>query len=220
MLARDALRQAVKTTLAPALRANGFRGTYPTWRLEREGDVVVVNLFGSKFNEGPYGDFLLTVGVVPASWWAWSHECAQGSSAFESESRPGKEQPWDCLSSKIVRPRGRREQWPVDADQDVTAVAEAMTAAALRALPAALALTGPGRLAAAVEADKVRLTSLAAGIPGGQEMALAVLLSDLGGARLTAACAALEKAAEDSPSPMPRRTLPWVLHRAGLEGVA
>lgn len=220
MLARDALRQAVKTTLAPALRARGFRGTYPTWRLQREGDVVLVNLFGSQFNEGPYGDFLLTIGVVPAAWWSWSHECAVGHSLFESGSRPGKEQPWDCLSSKIVRPRGRREQWPVDADQDVTAVAEAMTAAALRALPAALALTGPGRLAAAVEADKVRLTSLAAGIPGGQEMALAVLLSDLGGARLVAACAALEKAAEHSPSPMPRRTLPWVRHRAGLEGGA
>ncbi len=55
MLARDALRQAVKTTpRACAARERLPRGTYPTWRLEREGDVVVVNLFGSKFNEGPY----------------------------------------------------------------------------------------------------------------------------------------------------------------------
>ncbi len=220
MLARDALRQAVKTTLAPALRGNGFRGTYPTWRLQHEGDVVLVNLNGSKFNEGTYGDFLLTVGVVPAAWWAWSHECAQGSSVFESESRPGKEQPWDCLYSRVVRPRGRREQWPVDADQDFTAVGEAMTAAVLRALPSVLALTGPGQLAAAMEAGKVQLSSLAGGIPGGREMALAVLLSDVGGERLDAACASLEAAAKDSPSPMPRRTLPWVQRRAGLEAGA
>ncbi|MGG5258672.1 DUF4304 domain-containing protein [Phycicoccus avicenniae] len=217
MLARDALRQAVKTTLAPALRAQGFRGTYPTWRLQREGDVVLVNLFGNKFNEGPYGDFALSIGVVPAAWWAWSHECAQGDILFESESRPGKEQPWDCLYSTAVRPRGRREQWPVDANQDVTGVGEAMTAAALRALPAVLELTGPGQLAAAIQAGKAALTGASSAISGGPEMSLAVLLSDIGGAELVAACTTLESVAEHSTSPMPRRTLPWVRRRAGLD---
>jgi hypothetical protein len=113
--ARDALKTALRTDVVPVLRTAGFRGTFPTWRLERHGDVALVNVQASKYDVGVHGDFFVNLSVVPPSWWAWTHECA-AQTMWGSNSQEGHAREWDGLYRGAARPVGetRLQGWPVD----------------------------------------------------------------------------------------------------------
>lgn len=199
MVAKDALRQAVKTDLGPFLRAVGFVGTFPVWRLHREGDIAVVEVWADKYNEGTYGQFYLTVAVVPPAWWAWTHECAVDHPRG-STSREGRAREWDGLYCALLAPPGPgpREAWEVDSVARAMEVSAGMTDAIRgRGLPSMLELMGPGRMLAALRAGRIDDTTPVRDRPGMRELVEAVLLTEVGGAELEQACLRLDALAEE-----------------------
>lgn len=108
MLARLALKHALQSEFVPALRAAGFRGTFPTWRLVRDGHVAVVHVHSGQYNEGSRADFEVMMSVVSPAWWAWMHECAH-ETIWGSSSRSGREHFTDGLyQGGCAAPRGCR----------------------------------------------------------------------------------------------------------------
>lgn len=217
MLANKALREAVKSSVAPALRDAGFRGTYPTWRYERDGDVAVVNIRGDKFNEDTYGRFLVNIAMVPSAWWAWSHECARDHPVLGSTSQEGKAQEWDGMYRSIVAPTTKRgdEHWEVRSTTDAATVATLMTEALLEdGLPRLMDLMGTARTLQAVRSGRMDGHSFVDDRFGGRDLMLAVLLSQVGGYELDEVCRRLDALPGRASSDLAHRTATWARERA------
>lgn len=142
------MKSAVRDNMVPTLKAAGFKGTYPTWRLEREGDVAVVNIQSGQYNEGTQGTFYVNLAVVPPSWWAWTHECAPDT-FWGSASKPGRAHDWDGLyRGRLLRPgkrRGPSAKWTVDSlAQAKVVVAEMASAPERRRFERGAGAHGPG----------------------------------------------------------------------------
>lgn len=213
------MKTAVKEDLVPTLKAVGFKGTYPTWRLERHGDVAVVNIQSGQYNEGTHGTFYGNLAVVPPSWWAWTHECAPDT-FWGSASKPGRAHDWDGLyRGRLLRPGKRKDdpsEWTVDSPAQARAVATEMTAALNGGgLSEVLELMGPGRMLAAVQSGAIDETSPILDRPGMRDIVLAVLLTDVGGPELDDVCRRLDQWAGRDFSELPLTTASWARRRAG-----
>lgn len=211
MSARDVLREAVAVDFVPFIRSVGFTGTFPTWRLRRDGDVGVVELWGDKYNEGPYGQFFLSVAVVPPAWWAWTHECA-ADHPRGSTSREGREREWDGLYRALLTPSRVRgaEAWEVDSVAGAKVAAAGMTEAMrISGLPSLLALMGPGRMLAALRTGGIDDSTPVRDQPGMRELVEAVLLTDIGGLALEGACRRLDNLAKQPYGDIYAATAAW-----------
>lgn len=204
----------------PTLRAVGFTGTYPTWRLERGGDVAVVNIQSGQYNEGTHGTFYGNLAVVPPSWWAWTHECAPDT-FWGSASKPGRAHDWDGLYRGRLRRPGKRKDdssawtWTVDSPGQARAAASEMTAALNDGgLSGVLELMGPGRMLAAVRSGAIDESSPVLDRPGMRDVVLAVLLTDVGGPELDDVCRRLDQWAGREFSELPLATASWARRRA------
>jgi hypothetical protein len=63
----------VRQQVGPVLRAAGFTGSAPTWRLRSgRGDFAVVNLAGSRWNTADEVRFDVNLALVPQPWWQFS----------------------------------------------------------------------------------------------------------------------------------------------------
>ncbi|WP_252975700.1 DUF4304 domain-containing protein [Janibacter melonis] len=220
MRAKDALKQALREEFVPTLRAAGFKGTYPTWRLPAGDAVAVVSIFAGQYNEGTYGTFDVMMAVVTPAWSEWQADDVSslwGSVTKRGERhplralpQPGREHYWDGLARLTLTPLTPTKSlydWMIDSVEDAQTVARQMTEA-LNAgqLANLLRLTDPDELLA-------DLTTIANLSPGkvhsygwewdrGPHMALvahAVLLSDYGGPELEAACQRLEQWKDPDP---------------------
>lgn len=70
MVAKEAFTAMVQAHVGPPLRAAGFRGSAPTWRLTSpSGDVAIVNLQRSRWDHGDAVTFYVNLAVLPALWW-------------------------------------------------------------------------------------------------------------------------------------------------------
>ncbi|MEV0560925.1 DUF4304 domain-containing protein [Dactylosporangium sp. NPDC050588] len=72
MTAKEAFGAMVKMHVGPPLREAGFRGPAPTWRRRSPaGDIAVVNLQKSSYNDGDEVNFYVNLAVLPAAWWQY-----------------------------------------------------------------------------------------------------------------------------------------------------
>ena len=63
------LRDGLREVLGPSVRARGYRGTNPTWRKHNDlGDVAVINVQSSAFNDPDDGTCVVNLGVAPRPW--------------------------------------------------------------------------------------------------------------------------------------------------------
>ena len=180
----DRLRAALREIVAPALRAEGFRGSGQTWRLSSaDGDVAVVNVQLSQWNNDAEATAYVNLAVLPAAWWAWQRE-RSGSTAGRlpmetdglyrarlepragSRSRPGGWECWDEVSARVAA-REMRERLVTEA------------------VPLLRALLVRERFAQALRDGEVGDFS---GYRGWCDVGLAVVLSDVGGAELDEVC--------------------------------
>jgi hypothetical protein len=199
MTARDALKVALREYVAPILRAAGFRGSYPTWRrAEPSGDVAIVNVQPSVYNEGDFGEFYVNLAVVPAPWWMWQQECLSKISPLEAA--PGKQpMEYNGLYRARLAPRGTRTpgtyQWVVDSVDGASRTAAAMAAALEeQGLPALQEFLTPGRMLEAVRSGHLEREAPAVfDRPGMKDVVMAVLLSEVGGRKLGAVCERLDR---------------------------
>lgn len=218
VLAKDALKSAVKDGFVPTLRAAGFKGTYPTWRLERDGDTAVVNIQSGRYNEGTHGTFYVNLSVVPPSWWAWTHECAPDS-PWGSSSQPGRAHDWDGLyRGRLMSPGkliGGPPQWTVDSPAHARAASAEMTAALNDVgMAEMLELMGPGRMLSALRSGAIDATSPVGDRAGMRDIVFAVLLTDVGGPELNDVCQRLDQWAGRHFSELPLATASWARRRA------
>ncbi|WP_163562473.1 DUF4304 domain-containing protein [Janibacter melonis] len=228
MRARDALKQALREEFVPTLRAAGFKGTYPTWRLPAGDAVAVVSIYAGQYNEGTYGTFDVMMAVVTPAWSEWQADDVSG--IWGSPTKPGRERYWDGIARLTLTPltpTNSLYDWMINSVKDAQTVAHQMTQA-LNAgqLANLLRLTNPDELLA-------DLTTIANLPPGkvhtygwqwdyGPHMALvahAVLLSDHGGPELEAACQRLEQWKDPDPARTQRpsllpETAQWARDRA------
>lgn len=218
--ARNALKQALRAEFVPALRGAGFRGTFPTWRLVRDGHVAVVHV--ATEGEGSHGFFQVMTAVVSPAWWAWKHECPHVT-IFGSESRSGKEQFTDGVYQRQLR-RGSimpastswewEWEWEMTSVEDATLIAADMTQSLVTTgMPKLLELMDPEVLLQAVTSgaidEDLRLDRL-----GMKDMILAALLSHVGGKDLERVCRRLDKWAGRAYSDLPLATATWARQRA------
>ena len=150
MRAKDALKQALREEFVPALRAAGFKGTYPTWRLQVGDTTAVVTILAGQYNEGTYGTFEGAMSVVTPAWKEWLE--SEFSGGWYEPRKPGREQYWDGIARLALTPLNRsggRSGWTIDSVDDAKIVARQMTEA-LNAgqLANLLRLTDPAELLA------------------------------------------------------------------------
>ncbi|WP_446213433.1 DUF4304 domain-containing protein [Micromonospora sp. IBSANI012] len=75
MTAQAALRAALRDVVAPAARAEGFKGTAPTWRMTNAlGDWAVVNVQSSAYSTSESLRCIINLAVAPAPWLAWQQQ--------------------------------------------------------------------------------------------------------------------------------------------------
>ncbi|MBV9486166.1 MAG: DUF4304 domain-containing protein [Frankiaceae bacterium] len=71
--AKDSTKKAVTKHLVPVIRATGFKGTWPTWRLINErDDVAVINVQLSQWNTAQSARFYVNLAVAPRPWREWN----------------------------------------------------------------------------------------------------------------------------------------------------
>lgn len=196
------MKQALRDDFVPTLRAAGFKGTYPTWRLHTGDTVAVVTILAGQYNEDTYGTFEVMMSVVTPAYKEWLED--ENRRHGWKPRKPGREQVWDGIARMTLsplNPRDGRHDWTIDSVADAHTAARQMTEA-LNAgqLANLLRLTDPAELLA-------DLTTIANLPPTkfrynrwhwdtGPEAALiahAVLLSDYGGTEFDAACERLER---------------------------
>jgi hypothetical protein len=193
MLARDALTAAFRDAVVPLLRAAGFKGTYPTWRrAEESGDVAIVNLQAGSYNESGFGEFYVNLAAVPEPWWAWQSECYAVVSPLAGEigNVPAE---YNGLYRSRLAPRGTRtagtHRWTVTStDGARDAAADIAAALVASGLPTLTTYLDRGRLLDALRTGQLEQESAAFDRPGMRDVALAVLLSDIGGPELDLVC--------------------------------
>ncbi|WP_191563197.1 DUF4304 domain-containing protein [Janibacter melonis] len=226
MRARDALKQALREEFVPTLRAAGFKGTYPTWRLQVGDTTAVVTILAGQYNEGTYGTFEGAMSVVTPAWKEWLE--SEFSGGWYEPRKPGREQYWDGIARLALTPLNRsggRSGWTIDSVDDAKIVARQMTEA-LNAgqLANLLRLTDHAELLA----DLATITSSPpfakfhdngwhwdAGYPDAL-IAHAVQLSDHGGPEFEAACQRLER--WGNPRPKAINAAQWARGRAARLG--
>lgn len=213
MRAIDALKQSLKHEFVPTLRAAGFAGTYPTWRLRADDAVAVVNVQAGQNNEGTHGTFAVNLAVVPRAWWEWTHDESAGL-LRRSASAEGREQEYDGLLRKRLVPRGSRRRdhwWTINSVPEAVEAAGGM-AAALRAGPLddLIRFTDPDQLITHLRADTSRGWPLSDGSEV-LDIAMAVMLSDHGDEDLDRACTRLDRLALRAEA-----TAHWARERAAL----
>jgi hypothetical protein len=223
-LARVALKQALQTEFVAALRGAGFRGTFPTWRLVRDGHVAVVHV--ATEGEGSHGYFQVMTAVVSPAWWAWKHECPHVT-IFGSESRSGKEHFTDGVYQRRLRrasimPASKswesEWEWEMTLVEDATLVVADMTQSLVSTgMPKLLELMDPEVLLQAVTSGAID-EDLRLDRPGMKDMILAALLSDVGGKDLEQVCRRLDKWAGRDYSDLPLATAAWARQRAAALG--
>ncbi len=226
VVARIALKQSLQTEFVPALRGAGFRGTFPTWRLARDGHVAVVDVASGKYDEGSRGAFQVMTSVVSPAWWAWKHECPHVT-IFGSESRSGKERFTDGLYQGQLRrtaimPSSKswesEWEWETTSVEDATLVAADMTQSLVTTgMPKLLELMDPEVLLQAVKSGAID-EDLRLDRPGMKDMILAALLSDIGGEDLEQVCRRLDEWARRDYSDLPLATAAWARQRAAAVG--
>ena len=75
MTAQAALRAALRDVVAPAARAEGFKGSAPTWRMTNAlGDWAVVNVQSSSYSTSESLRCVINLAVAPAPWLAWQQQ--------------------------------------------------------------------------------------------------------------------------------------------------
>lgn len=220
VLARMALKQALRAEFVPALRGAGFRGTFPTWRLVRDGHVAVVHV--ATAGEGSHGDFQVMTAVVSPAWWAWKHECPHVT-IFGSESQSGKERFTDGVYQRLLRrgsimPASKSWEWgwewEMTSVEDATLIAADTTQSLVTTgIPKLLELMDPEVLLQAVTSGAID-EDLRLDRPGMKDMVLAALLSDVGGKDLERVCRRLDKWAGRAHSDLPLATATWARQRA------
>ncbi|WP_163562476.1 DUF4304 domain-containing protein [Janibacter melonis] len=202
MRARDSLKQALRDDFVPTLRAAGFKGTYPTWRLHTGDTVAVVTVLAGQYNEGTYGTFEVMMSVVTPAYKEWLE--AKYLRHGWKPRKPGREQVWDGIARMTLtplNPRDGRHDWTIDSVADAQTAARQMTET-LNAdqLANLLRLTDPAELLTDLTAiTNLPLTKFRdnrwhwdTGRPDAL-IAHAVLLSDHGGPEFDAACERLER---------------------------
>lgn len=219
MLARDAMKAAITVDFVPLLREAGFKGTYPTWRLTKGDDVLVVRLVIGGYPEGTYAEFSVLLAVVPHSWWAWTHDEATNG-LFASTSKPGRDQAHDGFSF-VLDPRGEvwdsDHAWKVNSPADAKGVSAQMTAAlSEHGLEQLVELTETGRLLELYGSGSRPLVSSVAGAIWEDDVVQAVLLTDIGGPELRDVCQRLEQYdPREESSATPLHTAAWCRKRWG-----
>ncbi|MBM2620611.1 DUF4304 domain-containing protein [Actinoplanes sp. LDG1-06] len=141
----------VKTHVGPPLREAGFKGSAPTWRLRSPaGDVAIVNLQKSSYNDGDEVNFYVNLAVLPAAWWEYLID-------ETPQRRPANPVERDGLLRRRLDPPVKfrlRDGWVVggadDADDGGIVLGEQLEQVAI---PELRALLDPGGLAAFVEGD-------------------------------------------------------------------
>ena len=88
--------------------------------------MAVVNIQSGQYNEGGFGDFHVDLSIVPAAWWARTHECA-GDTPWASDSPKGRAREWDGLYRIRSAPAGGKGRsdaaWTVDGVEQAASVA-------------------------------------------------------------------------------------------------
>jgi hypothetical protein len=199
MTARDGLQVALREHAVPVLQAAGFSGTYPTWRrADPSGDMAIVNVQSSPYNEHDFEEFYLNLAVVPKPWWIWTRECYSRVSPLAGT--PGK-QPNEShgLYRQRLAPNGTRTpgtySWAVDSAEDARRIAATMAASLeQRGLPALGEFLDRAHMLEAVRSGLLeRECPEVFDRPGMTDVILGVLLSDVGGPELDAVCDRLDR---------------------------
>ena len=215
MNALDLLKGAVREAVVPVLRREGYRGSFPTWRLTAPtGDVAVVNLQSSQWNSREQAQVFVNIAVVPEVWWKWLRECDPwpGGPAKQPMEYHG------LFRDRLHRVPGRaldtsRQVWTVTSADSAQAMARNLATVLERdGLPVLRRYLNRAALLSDLRSD--RLVTWRDGAAQ-RDQALAVLLSDEGGPELEEVCERLD--AFDGAVGMrevSRRTASWARSRA------
>lgn len=69
------VKTAVRDTLGPVLRSDGYKGSSPTWRkTNAAGDVAIVNFQNSSWNTSEKIACVINIAMAPEPWLRWWRE--------------------------------------------------------------------------------------------------------------------------------------------------
>lgn len=76
----------LRDRIGPVLRAEGFTGTAPTWRLTApDGDCAIVNVQSSSMTTAKAVRFTVNLAVVPEPWWTRPGRPGGGAKPSEAD---------------------------------------------------------------------------------------------------------------------------------------
>ena len=114
LTAQAALRAALRDVVAPIARAQGYRGSAPTWRKSNAaGDWAVVNVQSSSWSSSDHLRCVINLAVAPEPWLRWEREnLGDGMPKTVSESLGL----YRARLHPAGTPEGTDGWWEVDAD--------------------------------------------------------------------------------------------------------
>lgn len=124
MTAQAALRAALRDMIAPAARAQGFKGSAPTWRQTNGlGDWAVVNVQSSSYSTAKSLQCVINLALAPAPWLEWMRESLGSVPKAVNESLGLYR---DRLHPAGTPP-GKDGWWEISSNRDALAAASDMT---------------------------------------------------------------------------------------------
>ncbi|RZU73576.1 uncharacterized protein DUF4304 [Micromonospora kangleipakensis] len=124
MTAQAALRAALRDVVAPAARADGFKGSAPTWRITNaQGDWAVVDVQSSAYSTSESLRCVINLAVAPAPWLAWQQQSLGSLPKAISESLGL----YRLRLHPTGTPPGRDGWWEISGERDASAAATDMT---------------------------------------------------------------------------------------------
>jgi hypothetical protein len=121
---RKAMDAAIKATLAPILRANGFKGSFPNWRRTLEGRIDLLGI--QHLSSG--GTFFLNIGQLPADGFrtGWKAAIPVAKLHLGHAGRRDRVQPDPATDGWTFCPRSYEPQVPLHPAAHYTEIAEAL----------------------------------------------------------------------------------------------
>ncbi|MGC5021267.1 DUF4304 domain-containing protein [Micromonospora sp. DT47] len=124
MTTQAALRAALRDVVSPAARAEGFKGSAPTWRMTNAlGDWAVVNVQSSAYSTSESLRCVINLAVAPAPWLAWQQQSLGSLPKAITESLGL----YRHRLHPTGTPPGTDGWWEVGGDRDASAAATDMT---------------------------------------------------------------------------------------------